>query len=190
MSSSARVRRRRVHRGQLLCNMGRVMFERPAVIRTATPADTPAVVALVVDTAMFLPHEVGPVHEMLANFHAGRLGAGHLVEVWTDDPDRPPSGVAYFGPDAMTDRKWDLWMIAVAPDRQGHGIGGALLRSAEGHVLAGGGRLLLIETSSLPRFDAARAFYGKHAYTEVARIPDFYADGDSKVVFARRILAP
>ncbi len=165
------------------------MLEHPAMIRPATPADTAAVVALAVDTAMFLPHEVGPVHDMLANFHAGQLGAGHLIEVWTDSPDRPPSGVAYFGPDAMTDRKWDLWMIAVAPDRQGQGIGGALLRSAEAHVRAGGGRLLLIETSSLSRFDSTRVFYGKHDYTEVARIPDFYTDGDSKVVFAKRISA-
>lgn len=166
------------------------MLERPAPIRRATPADTPAVVALAVDTGMFLPHEVGPVHDMLANFHAGQLGAGHLIEVWSDAPDLPPCGVAYFGPDAMTDRKWDLWMIAVAPDRQGHGIGGALLRSAEDHARASHGRLLLIETSSLPRFTATRAFYGKHDYTEVARIPDFYTDGDSKVVFARRLTAP
>ena len=163
------------------------MLERPANIRPATPTDGPAIVALGVDTAMFLPHEVGPVHDMLANFHAGRLGAGHLVEVWTEQPDSPPIGVAYFGPDAMTDRKWDLWMIAVRPDRQGRGIGGALLRSAEAHARADGGRLLLIETSSLPRFVPTHAFYGKHGYTQVACIPDFYADGDSKVVFARRL---
>ena len=47
--------------------------------------------------------------------------------------------------------------------------------------------MLLIETSSLPRFAATHAFYGKHGYTKVARIPDFYADGDSKVIFAKRI---
>ena len=163
---------------------------RPCALRPAVPADTPAILALGVDTKMFQPHEVGPVQEMLDDFHAGQLASGHRVEVWTDDPAGPPVGVAYFGPDPMTDRKWDLWMIAVAPDRQGRGIGSDLLRSAEAHARAGDGRILLIETSSLPRFEATHAFYVKQGYVEVARIPDFYADGDGKVIFARRITPP
>ncbi|MEO5884336.1 MAG: GNAT family N-acetyltransferase, partial [Candidatus Limnocylindrales bacterium] len=89
--------------------------------------------------------------------------------------------------DPMTDRKWDLWMIAVATDRQGQGIGSELLRYTEAQVGMARGRLLLIETSSLSKYDATREFYGKHDYTEVARISDFYADGDSKLVYAKRI---
>ena len=131
---------------------------------------------------MFLPHEVDPVREVLDN-----CPADHRVEVWVNDPTGMPIGVVYFGPDTMTDRKWDLWMIAVAPDRQGQGIGGELLRFTEAHVRTGGGRLLLIETSSLTKYDATRVFYGKHGYAEVACIPDFYADGDSKVIYAKRI---
>lgn len=86
----------------------------------------------------------------------------------------------------MTDRKWDLWLIAVHADRQGQGIGGELLRYAERRARVAGARLLLIETRSLPKFDPTHAFYGRHGYREVARIPDDYADGDSKVVFTKR----
>ena len=87
----------------------------------------------------------------------------------------------------MGDRTWDLIWISVAPDRQGQDIGGELIRFTEAHIREAGGRMLLIETSSLPRFAATHAFYGKHGYTKVARIPDFFADGDSKVIFAKRI---
>lgn len=157
------------------------------MLRPPVPTDTPAILALGVDTAMFRPDEVAPVQQMLDGFHAGQLVPGHRVEVWVDEPTAAPVGVAYFGPDPNTDRKWDLWMIAVAPARQGQGIGGDLLRSAEAHARAGDGRVMLIETSSLPRFDPTHAFYRKHGYTEVARIPDFYRDGDSKVIFWKRL---
>ena len=69
------------------------------------------------------------------------------------------------------------------------GIGGQLLRYTEARVRESAGRLLLIETSSLPKFDPTRAFCAYHGYREVARIPDFYTDGDSRVIFAKR-LAP
>lgn len=158
-----------------------------SVLRPAAPSDTPALIALAIDTRLFLPNEVEPLQEMLHDLHAGRSGADHRVVVWADDPTGPPVGVVYFCPTAMTDRSWDLLWIAVAPHRQGQGIGGELVRFTEEQVRASGGRLLLIETSSLPRFDATHAFYGKKGYAEVARIPDFYADGESKVIYAKRI---
>ena len=157
------------------------------MLRPATPSDTPAILALAVATGMFPADGVEPLREVLDGLHAGRSGADHRLQVWADDSGGPPVGVVYFGPDAMADRKWDLWMIAVAPDRQGRGIGGKLVQFAETQVRAGGGRLLLIDTSSQPKYDATRAFYAKHGYAEVARIPDFYADGDGKVTYVKRM---
>lgn len=157
------------------------------MLRSAVLADTPALVALAIDTGLFLPDDVEPIREMLDDIHAGRSGDGHRVEVWVDDPAGPPVGVAYVAPNAVTDRTWDLVWIAVEPDRQGRGIGGRLVRSTEAHIRAADGRLLVIETSSQPQYDATRAFYTRHGYAEVARVPDFYADGDSKVVFTKRM---
>lgn len=159
----------------------------PSKLRPAAPADTPALIGLGIATEPFPPDEVDPLREMLDDFHAGRLGGEHRVEVWADDPAGGPVGVAYVAPNAMTDRTWDLLWIAVGPDRQGEGIGGELVRSTEAHVRGSGGRLLIVETSSLPRFGATHAFYGKHGYAEVARVADFYADGESKVIFAKRM---
>ena len=157
------------------------------MLRPAVQADTPALVDLAIATELFLPDEVEPLREVLDALHAGRLGDDHRVQVWADDPTGPPVGVVYFGPNAMGDRTWELLWIAVAPDRQSRGIGGELVRFTEAHIRAAGGRLLVIETSSLPRFGATHAFYRSHEYDEVARIPDYYADGDSKVIFAKRM---
>lgn len=161
--------------------------EDPSMLRPAIPADTPVLVDLAVATGLFLPDEAGFLRGVLDDLHAGRSGVDHQVQVWADDTTSPPVGVVYFGPNDMTDRTWDLLWIAVAPDRQGRGIGGELIRFAEAHIRAADGRLLVVDTSSLSRFGATHAFYRGHGYTEVARIPDFYADGDSKVIFAKRI---
>jgi hypothetical protein len=48
-------------------------------------------------------------------------------------------------------------------------------------------RLVIIETSSQPLYEPTRAFYLRKGYAEVARVPDFYADGDDRVIFAKRI---
>lgn len=165
----------------------RAVPEVPSILRSAVPADTPALISLAIATELFLPDEVGPLREMLDDLHAGRSGDDQRVQVWADEPADPPVGVVYFAPNEMTDRTWDLLWIAVSPNRQGRGIGGELIRFAEAHIRAAGGRLLIVDTSSLPRFEATHAFYGGHGYAEVARIPDYYADGDGKVVFAKRI---
>lgn len=155
-------------------------------LRPATPDDTGAVLSVAVSSGLFPPDEVEALRDAMEGVLAGKQGPEHQVALWSETPGAPPVGVVYFGSDPMTDRKWDLWMIAVSADRQGQGIGGELLRYAEARVEAAGGRLLLIETSSLPKFDLTRAFYLQHGYHEIARLPDFYADGDSKVVFAKR----
>jgi len=64
-----------------------------------------------------------------------------------------------------------------------------LLGFVEGHVRAAGGRLLVIESSSQPTFDPVRRFYSKRGYVECGRVPDFYADGDGKVIVAKRLAA-
>lgn len=94
-------------------------------------------------------------------------------------------GVAYCEAERMTDQTWNLQLIAIHPDHQGQGHGGELLRYVEETLKAWGGRMLLVET--LASFDLAQAFYRKNGYEEEARIRDFYAAGDDKVVF-RKVL--
>lgn len=87
----------------------------------------------------------------------------------------------------MTDRTWNLQLIAIHPNHQGQGRGAKLLGYVEQALMMHGGRMLLVETSGLPDFERTRRFYVKCGYEEEARIRDFYATGDDKVVF-RKVL--
>lgn len=154
------------------------------MLRPTTPADTDALVALAAATGVFKELEIEALREVLDDYHAVNHTYDHRSLTWDAGT---PDGFAYFAPTAMTDRTWELWWIAVEPGRQGKGLGGRLLEFVEGEVRKAGGRILLIETSSLPHYLPTRNFYLKHGYEQSGCIPDFYADGDDKVIFAKHM---
>ncbi len=153
------------------------------MIRPSTPDDTTALIAIA-DEIGFQPNELDQMSEMLADYFGGDSDSDRF---WLTDDDNGPVGVAYCEPERMTNRTWNLQLIAIRPDRQGQGRGATLLRHVEQTLTACGGRMLLVETSGLPGFERTRTFYRKCSYEEEARIRDFYATGDDKVVF-RKVL--
>jgi ribosomal protein S18 acetylase RimI-like enzyme len=96
-------------------------------------------------------------------------------------------GYACFGPTPCTAGTYDLYWIAVAPAAQNAGVGTQLLQEVERRLARADARLVIIETSSQPLYTATRAFYERRGYAEVARVPDFYAEGDDRLIFAKRI---
>jgi ribosomal protein S18 acetylase RimI-like enzyme len=149
------------------------------------PADTPTLVALAKETDVFKPHEIQALQEVLDDYHSTYHAHGHKCV--THETKGQITGFAYYAPAAMTDRTWYLYWIAVTRQTQARGIGGTLLKYVEESIRAERGRFLLIETSSLPNYDLTRKFYLKHHYDQVAQLPDYYADGDSMVVFRKRM---
>lgn len=157
------------------------------MIRPTTPNDTAALIALADATGLFEPNQLEEVGEMLADYFGGSSGSDHF---WiTDDDEDGPVGVAYCAPEPMTDGTWNLYLIAVRPDRQGQGRGATLLRYVEQTLTARGERVLLVETSGLASFERTRAFYRKCGYDEEARIRDFYRAGDDKIVYRKALAA-
>ncbi|MBE9049511.1 GNAT family N-acetyltransferase [Nostocales cyanobacterium LEGE 11386] len=153
------------------------------MIRPTTPDDTTALIAIA-DAIGFQPNELEELSKMLADYFSSDRDSDRF---WIADDDNGLVGVAYCEPERMTNRTWNLQLIAIRPDRQGQGRGATLLRYVEQTLTARGGRMLLVETSGLPVFERTRAFYAKCGYEEEARIRDFYAAGDDKVVF-RKVL--
>jgi ribosomal protein S18 acetylase RimI-like enzyme len=86
-------------------------------------------------------------------------------------------------PEALTDGTWNMLAIAVLPARQGEGRGGALVARLEAILRDRGQRVLIADTSGTDAFARTRAFYRVNGYAEEARIRDFWAEGDDKVVF-------
>jgi GNAT superfamily N-acetyltransferase len=96
-------------------------------------------------------------------------------------------GYACFGPIAATAASWDLYWIVVAPPAQGRGWGRALLAESERRIAIAAGRRIYVETSSRPQYTPTRAFYERCGYRAEARLADFYAPGDGKVIFVKEL---
>ena len=88
----------------------------------------------------------------------------------------------------LTKGSYDLYWIAVAPNTQGLGIGRRLMHLAERAIAKLGGGRLYIETSSRAAYVRTRRFYRAVGYRLAARLRDFYARGDHKVVFCKTIV--
>lgn len=155
------------------------------MIRPTTANDSTAIIALAVAAGMFPANATEALSKVLADYFADKLDDGHR---WiTDEVAGDLRGVAYYAPALMADRTWYLYMIAVRPDCQGQGRGTALIQHMEKALQANSQRVLLVETSGLPSYERTRKFYAKCGYEKEARIRDFYAAGDDKIVF-RKVL--
>ncbi len=158
------------------------------MIRSITLDDAPAVAALAVAAELFPPEEAGFVEGVLEGFFAPAGSADGRTWL-VDEVDGELVGTAYYEPVTATDRTWELLMIGVRRDRHRQGRGTALLRHVEEDLRARGQRLLLVETSALPAFDRARAFYLASGYDEEARVRDYFGAGDDMVLFRRALAA-
>lgn len=156
------------------------------LIRPALSTDTDCLVALADATGLFKPIEIVALREVLDDYHAVNHADNHHAIVIEDNGD--VVGFAYYGLAPMTVGTWQLWWIAVRKDQQGKGVGTRLLRHVEDEVRATHhGRLLFIETGSLPSYELTRQFYRKAGYEQHAVLQDFYAAGDSMIVFRKAL---
>ena len=97
------------------------------------------------------------------------------------------TGFVCYGPTPLTTGTWDIYWMAVDPEVWRQGTGKRLMTAAENEIEKAGGRIILIETSSRPEYEQARAFYASFGYEITARVADFYAPGDDKVIYSKRL---
>jgi ribosomal protein S18 acetylase RimI-like enzyme len=95
-------------------------------------------------------------------------------------------GYACWGPTPLTRGTYDLYWIATDPASHGRGIGRALMSYVEDRVRERRARLLVTETSSRDSYVDTVRFYHRLGYEQVSRIPDFYDQGDDKLIFVKR----
>jgi ribosomal protein S18 acetylase RimI-like enzyme len=147
--------------------------------------DKPALIALLRGLPEFKPAEVVVAEEVIDSYLAGPAGSGYHVLV--AEANSAVAGYICYGLTPLTEGTWDVYWIAVAAGEQGRGVGGVLLAYAEDKIKEAGGRLVVIETSSQESYQKTRRFYLKHGYQAIARLPDFYAPGDDKIILQKRL---
>jgi ribosomal protein S18 acetylase RimI-like enzyme len=156
------------------------------MIRPATAADQDALMAISERLGLFDADELAEMVQMLAGYFTGASGLGHHW-LTIDGRSGAPIAVAYYGPEPFAGDVHNLYLLGVLPEYQGEGLGKALVLHVEAAAREEGARILLIETSSLDALVSTRAFYSHLGYAEEACIRDYYAPGDDKVIFWKKL---
>lgn len=142
--------------------------------------------ALVARAGVFSPQEIAIAGELVEAALSGR-DPGYCFLFCRDTASGVPLAYTCYGEIPLTDRRYDLYWIAVDPAWRGHGMAQRLLAETERRILAvtGGAAWLYAETSGTQPYAPARAFYLRHGFEEAARLTDFYRDGDDKIIFRK-----
>lgn len=146
-------------------------------------SDRDAVRAIVERTEFFRADEVDVAVELVDEHLARGLASGyHFV---FGEQDGAVVGYACYGPIACTVASYDLYWIAVDPTRQGQGIGRRLMQASERQIATNGGRRIYIDTSGQSKYAPTRAFYERSGFRCAARLVDFYAPGDDRLIYEK-----
>lgn len=94
---------------------------------------------------------------------------------------------ANYGKNSFSTHSWDLYWIAVHENSRNKKLGKALLVAVEEDVRDAGAGILWIETSGRPLYAPTEAFYQRNGYELQASLRDFYAPGDPKQVYSKRM---
>jgi GNAT superfamily N-acetyltransferase len=151
------------------------------------PEDVEAVRALVARVGVFSAAEVAIAAELVEERLRSGLASGYHFVI--ADRDDALAGYTCFGPIPATLASFDLYWIVVHPEFHGRGLGARLLIESERRIAGQGGRRVYVDTSSRREYAPAHALYLRGGYREAARLPDFYAPGDDKLIFEKALAA-
>jgi ribosomal protein S18 acetylase RimI-like enzyme len=153
-------------------------------IRPIEPGDRPRLAEIVRRAGNFSDEEIETALELIDESIASKNEGDYIIFVIDEDGVK---GYVCIGPAPLTQGVYDLYWIVVDAAARGRQYGQRLLRLAEEEVKRRGGRMVLIETSSLPEYEGTRRFYLAAGYPEVARIPNFYKPGDDKIIYGKEV---
>lgn len=156
-------------------------------IRPLAHKDRASLHSMLIGTQVFTLEEIDVAMELIDIVIKDPDQKDYRVDCMVDDEDRPVGYICY-GPVPMTQGVFDLYWIVVDPRFQRQKIGFRLLDFFEGVVRSRGGRMILIDTSSIPQYEKMQTFYSRKGFQEVARLPDYYRPGNDRITFCKRVL--
>ena len=140
---------------------------------------------IVESTNFFYDHEVEIAVELVQE----RLNLGESSGYYFVFAEVDGITVAYacYGPIIMSKTSFDLYWIVTHNNFRGKGIGRNLINEICIQARNMGCSILIAETSGLEHYTPTRAFYIKNKFELEARLKNFYAEGDDKLFYTRRI---
>jgi ribosomal protein S18 acetylase RimI-like enzyme len=155
-------------------------------IRQIRSADKDPIRIILEKTSVFTDDEIAVALELIDIVLNNDHQKDYIIYTAVSE-DGNVVGYYCIGPTPMTIGTYDLYWIAVKPSAHNKGIGKELLNHAELLIKQRGGRLVVAETSSQPKYENTRKFYISAEYQELSRIQDYYKTGDALVVYGKYV---
>ena len=156
------------------------------LIRGLKPEDRERLVQIIRSTANFNAADVAIAIELIDDAIAKQAASDYIVEILEDDSGRVQAYVC-FGKTPLTESTFDFYWMVIDSQYQRRGMGFLLFQHVEERVRTLGGKLLMCETSSLDGYERVIRLYEKLGYSFVARIKNFYRDGDDKLIYMKEL---
>lgn len=156
-----------------------------AGIRRARPEDRASVLGLLEKTGFFRPDEL----KIAAEVYDEAIAAGSDGDYQSFVAFKVQETIGWicFGPTPCTLGTYDIYWLGVDPNCQKAGVGRSLVQYACQQIKNRTGRLVVVDTSGSRRYEPSRCFYEKLGFVRAAQIADFYAIGDDKVIYIKRL---
>ncbi len=150
------------------------------------PDDLEAISRIVKSSSFFSPAEI----DLALDLAAEKLSEGDACSyqfLFGENEDFV-WGYTCFGLIPATAGSYDLYWIAVDNQLRAQGLGKQLLKKSEDVILKAGGQHIYAETSSRDQYRTTQEFYESCGYVREAFLKDFYAAGDSKIIYSKVII--
>ena len=150
------------------------------------PSDLDAISRIIESSGFFSTAEIDLACE-LAKEKLSSGNASSYQFLFGEDGDLV-WGYTCFGLIPATAASYDLYWIAVDDHLRARGLGNQLLRQTENIICKWGGKHIYAETSSRDQYQTTHRFYEGCGYIKEAFLEDFYAEGDGKIIYSKRLI--
>jgi ribosomal protein S18 acetylase RimI-like enzyme len=150
------------------------------------PSDLEAIARIVQSSTFFSAEEIDLAYGLAAEKLAD--GDDCSYQFLFGEEEDFVWGYTCFGLIPATAGSFDLYWIAVDNHLRANGLGKQLLKKTEAIINKEGGRHIYVETSSRHQYQTTHRFYEGCGYIREALLKDFYAEGDSKVIYSKAII--
>jgi GNAT superfamily N-acetyltransferase len=147
------------------------------------PSDIEAIANIVESSGFFSDEEI-EIAIQLAEEKLDQKDASSYRFLFAEDENRL-LGYTCWGLVPATAFSYDIYWIVVSQDLRGQGLGTLLMTETERLIGLYGGRQIYAETSSRDQYKPTHKFYEMCGFKKEAFLKDFYAEGDSKIIYAK-----
>ena len=156
-------------------------------IRLVKEQDRRKLHSILTASGVFTSEEMGVAMELIDIVLRDSSQKDYTVHCLVDGEDQPLGYICY-GRAPMTRGTYDLYWIAVDLRVQNQGIGSRLVDFLEETLKGIGGRMIVVETSSIPSYDMTQKFYLHKGFQEVGRVHDYYHPENDRVTYCKKLL--